>query len=225
MLIDTKKRKIKMKRLITICAVVGLMLSLTCVSWANLVKPTVNHPPGDDPTWWNTQCPYYAYGWWEADLTPGSGVASPPNDGTHWATNFLGSNTAFTASIPGPDSTGTTVSINLNNVYRKDYYKEIYIYLRGTTTAGPGETISGIPDTDGGTFSGEGTFGIGSGEWHYKLIGEIIPQPNWVNLMVTVPGLTSVTDIWAGENCIPEPATISLLGLGVLSLLRRKRSV
>jgi len=211
-----KKRRIKMKRLITICAVVGLMLSAASVSWAGLVD--VNTPPGA-PDWWNVECDYYAYGYWE-DLILDGGDTSPTDDGDHWASNFL-SNTNFTANWGSVDS--NTVSVDLDNVFRDDYYKEIYIYLQGTTNAPDGESISGVPDADGGTFTTlEGTFGLVSGNWYYKLIGEIHPQPDYVNLMVTVPGLTSVTNIWAGENCLPEPATIALLGLGALSLIRRK---
>ena len=35
--------------------------------------------------------------------------------------------------------------------------------------------------------------------------------------------MTNVTNIWAGENCIPEPATIGLLGFGTLSLFCKKK--
>jgi hypothetical protein len=117
----------------------------------------------------------------------------------------------------------TTLSINLDNVYREDLYKEIYIYITGTTTSTSTDPVVGIIDTDDGVFSGFYSGSIVGGIWAYVVSGEIDPQPEYVGLSVTVPGLTSVTDIWAGENCIPEPATICLLGLGGL-LLRRKRS-
>lgn len=202
-----------MKRLITICAVVGLMLSATCVSWA---VPEVT-PPTGAPSWWNVECEYYAYGWWEDDIIvpPGATNVSPPLDVTHWASNFL-ANTDFTASV------GTTITINLDNDPCENFYKEIFIYLNGTTTSTPLPILT-VLDTDGGTFDGETTYSILSGQWWCRVVGEIDPQPDWVNLTVTVPGLTSVTNIWAGENCVPEPATIGLLGLGALSLIRRKR--
>jgi hypothetical protein len=74
-----------MKKLITICLVV-LMLSATCVSWASVIPPGPNvTPPPGPPRWWNVACDYYAYGWWEADIYPGSGPVSPPPDPTHWA--------------------------------------------------------------------------------------------------------------------------------------------
>lgn len=204
-----------MKTLITICAVVGLMLSATGVSWANLV-PSVEPPPGA-PEWWNVECEQYAYGWWEADLTAGSTDVSPPVNPTttHWASNFL-SNTDFKASVAG-----NVVTINLDNEFQEHLYKEIFIFVSGTTVS----TENGIGvnlDTDQGIFEGWYGGSIGSGLWSYKVEGVIDPQPWYVNLTLTVPGLTSVTDIWAGENCLPEPATIALLGLGALSLIRRR---
>ena len=207
-----------MKKLITICLVV-LMLSATCVSWATINGnggPVVNPPPSA-PNWWNVECDYYAYGWWEADISPGSGPVSPPADAAHWASNFL-INTDFDANV-----VATTVSIDLDNVYRPDLYKEIYIYITGTTTSSSTEPLVGIINTDAGVFSGFYGGSIGSGNWTYVVSGEIDPQPEYVSLDVTVPGLTGVTNIWAGENCIPEPATVCLLGFGALSLLRKRR--
>jgi hypothetical protein len=212
-----------MKRLITICLVV-LMLSATCVSWATLSYddggPAVNPPPGA-PEWWNNQCNYYAYAWWEADLYSGDD-AYPPNNATHWASNFI-ENDDFYAEVYNSE-VGKEVYIYMQNGYRRDLKKELYIYLRGTTVSTSGSITQNFYTAEG-TF--EGFFGgsIGNGLWTYMVSGEIIPQPSYQQLWVNVPGLTSVTDIWVGENCIPEPATISLLGLGVLNLLRRKRSV
>jgi hypothetical protein len=209
-----------MKRLITICLVV-LMLSATCVSWATITNggPAVNPPPGA-PKWWNNQCNYYAYAWWESDLELGDD-AYPPNDPTHWASNFL-ENDDFYAEVYSEE--GRYVLVDMTNGYQQDLKKELYIYLRGTTESTSGSITQSFYTAEG-TF--EGFFGgsIGGGQWTYMVSGEIIPQPSFQTLYVNVPGLTSVTDIWVGENCIPEPATISLLGLGVLSLLRRKRSV
>jgi hypothetical protein len=205
----------EMKRLITICAVVGLMLLTTSASWAT-VKLPVSSPPGA-PDWWDTTCPYYAYGWWEDSITPTN--SSPPKDEAYWASNFL-NNTDFTAN-----ATGNTITIYLQNEYRADpWYKEIYVYLNGTSTAGPGESIEGTFYASRGTFTDGTTWNIGSnGNWHYVVSGEIHPQPDYVSMTVTVPELTGVTNIWAGENCVPEPATVCLLGLGSVVLLRERK--
>jgi len=216
-----------MKKLIIICAAVGLMLISTSVSWA---APKVTPPPPPGCPWWNadetTGCQFYAYGYWEDDLIPYD-TGNPTNDDTHWASNFL-VNTDFMA---GALASGT-VYLNLKNEYREDFYKEIYIYIDGTT-----DDLVNPPTFRGGSNDGFYTYPIdtttftgsmsgtnnGDGTWSYMLSGEIIPQPSSVYLTFYVPGLTSVTNIWAGENCIPEPATICLLGLGGLALLRKKR--
>jgi hypothetical protein len=197
------------------------MLSLTCVSWAVPVTPTVSAPP-DAPSWWNSDAGGYAYAWWEANITSGQATISPPVDASHWASNYL-ENTDFEASI-GIGADDGTVSVELGNVFNADLHKNIYVYITGTTTSTVQDIVANV-DTDSGVFSGSQTWNINesTGIWSFVLSGVITPQPDFVNIQFTVPGMTSVTNIWAGEQCIPEPATICLLGLGVLSFIRRKK--
>jgi hypothetical protein len=217
-----KKRIIKMKRLITICAIVSLMLSLTCVSWASAAGPNVTPPPGA-PQWWNQQCEYYAYGWWEKDMELGDYEVSPPADSSHWASNFI-TNTDFYADVYSGEG-GKEVYIYMKNGYQRELKKELYIYLRGTTESTSGSVNHSFYTAEG-TFYGDFGGSINpDGTWLYHVLGEIIPQPSYQYLYVNVPGLTSVTDIWVGENCVvPEPATISMLGLGVLAFFRKRKS-
>jgi hypothetical protein len=217
----TEIRRISMKKLITICAVLCLILS--SVSSANILPPTVTAPP-DAPSWWNAQGTLYAYGYWSADIISGGSQVSPPVDASHWGSNYL-SNTDFKASI-GIGADNGTVSLELGNVFRQDLQKQIYVYITGTTVSTVQDIVANV-DTDSGIFSGSQTWNINenTGIWSFVLSGVITPQPEFVNIGFTVPGMTSVTNIWAGESCIPvpEPATISMLGLGVLSLIRRKK--
>lgn len=207
-----------MKKLLTICAVLCLMLGSACVSWG---VPMVSSPSGA-PSWWNEEGVHYAYGYWSADIIAIGGAVSPTNDASHWGSNYL-ANTAFRADV-GLGINNETISLDLANVYHADLYKQIYVYITGTTTSTM-ENVSTALDTDSGVFTGTETWSIdqATSTWSYTLEGEIHPQPEYVRLTFTVPGMTSVTNIWAGENCIPEPATMSLLSLGALSLIRRKK--
>ncbi len=203
-----------MKKLITICAVICLMLSLTCVSWASIVTA-----PPDAPSWWNNEDGLFAYGYWQANILGGEDPVSPMPGQLFWASNYL-DNTDFTASIGWTDE---TITLDLDNEFHSNRYKQIYIYITGTTESDdkPGATTL---DTDGGIFNpmtSEGS--IDGSQWSYLLFGEIHPQPSYVHLTVDVPGMINVTNIWAGEQCIPEPATICMLGFGALSLIRRKK--
>ena len=204
-----------MKKLIGLVAVVCLMLSFAGVSWA---APGVTPPP-DAPEWWNAEGEYYAYGWWSADIIGSDIQVSPPDDADHWASNFLVSGD-FLANV---GISNETVAVDLNNVSRPDLYKQIFVYITGTATSTIQDVSTNL-DTAGGVFSGGQTWTIDeqTNNWTYMLEGEIRPQPDFVGLTFGVPGMTGVTNIWAGENCIPEPITLSLLGLGGLTLIRRR---
>ena len=52
---------------------------------------------------------------------------------------------------------------------------------------------------------------------------DLWPNPDWEILTVTLPAETAIDQIFVDTISIPEPATMSLLALGGLALLRRKR--
>jgi hypothetical protein len=207
-----------MRKLITICLVASLMLISTSVSLATVVIPPAD---AGAPSWWNSQDgQWYAYGYWQTDILGGGAPVSPLNDADHWGSNYL-INTDFTASIGIQDE---TIMVNLANVRHDELDKQIYVYITGTTVSTEDPIITNL-NPDSGIFTGDSAWNIATdGTWHCRVLGVIHPQPDYAYLTVTVPGLASVTNIWAGELCVvPEPATICLLGLGAFSLIRRKR--
>jgi hypothetical protein len=184
--------------------------------WA---APAVTPPP-NPPSWWNQECILYAYGYWENPITPDMQNVSPPNNPSHFASKDFLANTDFKISV-----TGDTITINLKNQERIDLHKEIYIYLHGTTMDAHTAIELGQLDVAGQTFQ-KRSWGAANndGHWTYILDGEIYHQPPYVKLTFTVTSLLQVTEAWAGENCIPEPATLSLMCVALAPLLlRRKR--
>ena len=208
-----------MKKLITICLTASAMMISASISWATVV-PSVTPPPGA-PDWWNTQGQLYAYGFWGSPVIgPGLPLpSSPPDDSDNWASNYL-INTAFTQS-----TLGDLVTIYLGNVFNLALIKQVYIYVEGTSSSPFPTLITGNISTDG-TFSGVCSVSENvNGMWTYTVDGTVYPQPDYVELQLNVPELTGVTAIWAGENCVPEPATVCLLGLGGLALMRKRRAL
>jgi hypothetical protein len=75
---------------------------------------------------------------------------------------------------------------------------------------------------------GVGSHYFGATSGHRDLIGEItIPDynPEWVSIDVRVGGSFGQATVSGTitHECIPEPATLGLLGLGALALMRRRR--
>jgi hypothetical protein len=214
-----------MKRLITICLVATIILGISGV--VNAV-PTVTPPPGA-PDWWNsTGGVYYAYAWWK-DLPNETNLYL--DDAVEWTSNFIVDNTDFYVRVYKNNG---NFHVQLKNVPDPNLYKEIYIYAEGTTSDyGATWTIPYFyiwedenyskhnEDAFIGTMEGTNN---GDGTWSFLMDGEIHPQPYQVNVGPFLANHSDlvVTNLWIGENCIPEPATIAMLGLGGL-LLRRKR--
>ncbi len=66
-----------------------------------------------------------------------------------------------------------------------------------------------------------GVPGAGPDWFHTTYLFEIVPNPNIET--ITISGTIMVDELVIDTICVPEPATLSLLGAGSLLLIRRKR--
>lgn len=134
------------------------------------------------------------------------------------------------ASEPG----GGTLKITIPNDPQDNPIKKIYIQM--TTTKSPTSiTVTGT-DAAGGSYT-SGTFptgrpsiqhpgGVaGSGPWYTYSYGLTIkPNPKSEDILINMPYCAWIDQIDIDTICtIPEPATMCLLGLGGLAILRRRR--
>jgi hypothetical protein len=210
-----------MKRLIAVFAVVVLWLAV----------PASAVPTGPSLGWWNEGDPCTTHQLW--DFTP-SHVANNPGDGyTAIPEEVISPHPgAVVATIsPGGTYNGDTnsftaqrylyVSLELPNINVLNPCKiiwvdigDVVIYLEdiGITAIG-----HDIPSTE---YNCE--FLPAQGDAEFGVI--IRPNPEIEKITMYFEPGTVLDYIHVDTICVPESATVALLGLGTLSLLRRKRS-
>lgn len=209
-----------MKRLISVFTVVTLWLAAPA-----LATPTITSLGG-----WNEGDPCTTHQLW--DFTPAH-VAFNPGDGyTATPESVISPNPGAVVATISPRGayngdihsfiarTYLTVSLELPNVDALNPYKVIWVDI-GNAVIYP-EDIGitaighGIPSTQ---YICELLPGQGDAEFGIKI------WPNPVTEKITMyfgPG-TVLDYIHVDTKCVPEPATIAILGLGSLALLRKRR--
>jgi hypothetical protein len=129
---------------------------------------------------------------------------------------------------------GGKITLTIPNDPNQREMKRIFLQL--TSTKSPsGVTTTGSGSAPGGYTSG--TFPTGrpqgqvpgpvppfGGSWYVYNYGLTIqPNPESETITIEVPECTVVDQIVVDTECVPEPATVGMLGLGALALIRRRR--
>ncbi|MHC4555797.1 MAG: hypothetical protein ACYTFW_04025 [Planctomycetota bacterium] len=170
----------------------------TNFDYAVVECPKVEKPSGA-PEWWENTEPGddYAFAKWAEP--PGSHYpANPPNDATHWHSNFLDSND-FKIDVDGSD-----VTVTLGNKYAFLRAKNVYFYVIGKSPGTSGEPtnieVSVIPK-DSEVFP-DINWAVAHGEkWALSIKVFIRPQPKKVIIKFTIPKGWTIEKAWAGEVC------------------------
>ena len=232
----------KKLKLITICAVVGLLLITAAPAMADDVIgppwwPEEGQPPeGTVYAHWNS--------WADFPSTPGplapddwesipSGLTPSPyafTYGVAWAANYLGRTNLLKLYdddqlkfyMPNFDNGNEHKEVWIQVTYSKDNGQ--YPLFHVNSEQGVTKTESVLKDS-----VVWGTPWV-TEAWSFQLS----PNPAWEEIWLNFSsygtnGITYVEqvviDTWCHSSSVPEPATMALLGLGAIGLLRRKRSV
>ena len=128
---------------------------------------------------------------------------------------------------------GGEITLTIPNTPDKNMEKRMFIQI--TSTKVPSDvTVSGSDAAGGGYTSG--TFSTGrpmsgipgpapfGGSWYVYNYGRTIrPNPESEKVVIKVPYCTVIDQIVVDTECVPEPATMSLLILGGIGALVRRR--
>ena len=150
-------------------------------------------------------------------------------------------NWGWNPAMPGPDGpnvsawtlqteSGTgTIILHVPNKPDPNEIKYIFLQMTSTKAPSPGG-VTPVGGGSGGPYTA-GTWNTGVPQWQepngwytYNWGLTIEPNPEYEDIVITVPFGTSIDQIVVDTICTPEPATLALLLMGaLLGLIKRSR--
>ena len=210
-----------MKRVAIVFAFLGLIFAVSTAS-------------ADDfnaPDW--REDPYTTYSIWEFDTDTNP---TGPDSWSYVPGDYTPALTSPTLTVSGlathkPEDMGEygvwkfedDIAIEIDNFPEENDYKEIWMQLT-YYASGPPDVYAEV-GVD--TFWGTEIFSEASGDYIHGIWQIIIePNPSSEVIFIAPRDCTAYMDeIVIDTICIPEPATICLLGLGALALLRKRKGI
>ena len=129
-----------------------------------------------------------------------------------WKTSWLGHSGAWAGDV-------VDVTLDIPNFINNNPYKEIWVNV---TFFGFLNDAAILQPQGGVTNLGQSIVDLPDG-WKTLSIGwRIEPNPNFESIYLKfIDSGAALDDVFVHTDCIPEPATICLLGLGALALRRK----
>jgi len=119
---------------------------------------------------------------------------------------------------------GGTLTKTMGNRADENEIKEFYALAIWSLMRGQGVPQLTISVSSPGAIVNTTTAETGeAGTFATVIEGTIEPQPDFEDFSFTFSGPALLDEIYIGTHCTPEPATVSLLALGGLAVLRRRR--
>lgn len=161
----------------------------------------------------------------QAILPPGTSASAMASTSMQWTDSFqLGGHEGW--YVPVGSANGQIV-INMPNWIDEEPVKYLRLQM---TYNGPDQASTPTVNIVGTDPQGCLTTFIGQidevtplGQQYSISMWKIVPNPDSERIIITIPTGLFVDEIVVDTISIPEPATMALMGLGVLGLLRRRK--
>ncbi len=209
----------------------ALGLALAAPAWALPIftPPWVANP--SDPMWQGGSTTSQSWEFWGNPL----GTTAPsrwdnPN-GPPTPFTPIDASPAFISNGPGltgvntwhVDVDGGGFSVTIPNDPKDRPYKQIHLQYTSDKASSsapwtnpPGITVAGGVADNGPSDGGD--------EWYtYEWTIALFPNPPVETIFVQFPASTNIGEVEVATICVPEPVTMSLLALGGLTVIRRRR--
>jgi hypothetical protein len=190
----------------------------------------------DPPSWWGTRDGFTSFFCWQFNdpsFPPRPDLAWDPFGPPVWdlsgATDWFPQVTDHLGVWGVPPGTTGDLFVTLRNRRREDFIKHVWLQVDFFEDASAGSDVTLLVNTEQGSTIGniaEKVDPLGSGWYRSTVTFDIRPQPNWESFNFKFIGGQSgafIDNLYIGTHCVPEPASLLAVGVGLAALAARRR--